>query len=54
MRACVAVPLIVHFRPFTVVARPDGRPAVQIEQDDKKQLYVSTPSYAVSYLLTLF
>ncbi|GJJ08608.1 hypothetical protein Clacol_002827 [Clathrus columnatus] len=25
--------------PFTVVERPDGRPAVQIDQDGKKQLY---------------
>jgi len=25
--------------PFTVIARPDGRPAVQIDQDSKKQLY---------------
>lgn len=39
-------------RPFTVVPRPDGRPAVQIDQDGKKQLLVRLaqfPTYLLSY-----
>lgn len=32
---------MVLLRPFTVVERSDGRPAVQIDQDGKKQLFVS-------------
>ena len=27
--------------PFKIISRPDGRPAIEIEQDSKKQLFVS-------------
>ena len=40
-RICLTRLLTVYFRPFHVVEKPDGRPAVEVDVGGKKQQFVS-------------
>jgi len=39
------------YRPFHIIKKPDGRPAVEVDNDGKKQQFVSTQYMTGSNLL---
>ena len=41
---------IVFRRPFKIVPKPDGRPAVEVMNGDKKQQFVSIPRFRVDHM----
>ena len=46
--------LTTHCRPFQIIKKPDGQPAVKVETNGKKQSFVSFLSaHSCDYLLTL-
>jgi hypothetical protein len=46
----VSVLNYIYFRPFSIVSRPDGHPAVEVDNGGKKQQFVSTTRRVISIL----